>query len=88
MNAGKFKVDIVESVFDHGKYLEWIQENSKSIEEFQQNQGGEKLEEFNRLIQISNSELKNWELKFKMTKNLMIMLNWCILNILVDSGNQ
>ena len=34
----KFKVDIVESVFDHGKYLEWIQENSKSIEEFQQNQ--------------------------------------------------
>ena len=34
MNAGKFKVDIVESVFDHGKYLEWIQENSKSIEEF------------------------------------------------------
>ena len=58
MNAGKFKVDIVESVFDHGKYLEWIQENSKSIEEFQQNQGGEKLEEFNRLIQISNSELE------------------------------
>ncbi|EER31909.1 multifunctional urea amidolyase [Candida tropicalis MYA-3404] len=63
MNAGKFKVDIIETVFDHGKYLEWIQENSKSIQEFQQNQGGEKLEEFNRLIQISNSELEKQGVK-------------------------
>ncbi|KAG7660754.1 uncharacterized protein J8A68_005716 [[Candida] subhashii] len=59
MNAGKFKVDIVDTVFDHGKYLEWVQENSESIEEFQRQQGGEKLEEFNKLIQISNSELAN-----------------------------
>ncbi|KAI5953557.1 hypothetical protein KGF54_002929 [Candida jiufengensis] len=58
MNAGKFKVDIVDSVFDHGKYLQWIQENSESIEKFKQAQGGEKLEEFNKLIQISNSELE------------------------------
>ncbi|KAK6454008.1 urea amidolyase [Scheffersomyces xylosifermentans] len=58
MNAGKFEVDIIDSVFNHGKYLEWIQEHSDSIEEFQKNQGGEKLEEFNRLIQISNSELE------------------------------
>ena len=58
MNAGKFKVDIIETVFKHGKYLEWIQEHSDSIAEFQKNQGGEKLEEFNRLIQISNSELE------------------------------
>lgn len=57
MNAGQFKVDIVESVFDHTQYLEWVQENSKSIEEFQKNQGGDKMEEFNRLIQISNAEL-------------------------------
>lgn len=61
MNAGKFKVDIIDTVFDHGKYLEWIQENSQSIEEFQKNQGGDKLEEFNRLIQISNAELAKSE---------------------------
>lgn len=57
MYAGKFKVDIVESVFNHTQYMAWIQENSASIEEFQSAQGGEQLEEFNRLIQISNSEL-------------------------------
>ena len=53
-----FRVDIVDSVFDHGQYLQWIQANSESIEQFQQSQGGEKMEEFNRLIQISNSELE------------------------------
>lgn len=57
MNAGKFTVDIVDTVFDHAAYLRWVQEHSDSIEEFQKNQGGEKLEEFNRLIQISNAEL-------------------------------
>lgn len=57
MNAGQFKVDIVETTFDHTKYLHWVQENSASIEEFQKNQGGDKLDEFNRLIQISNAEL-------------------------------
>ncbi|KAG7765967.1 hypothetical protein KL946_002147 [Ogataea haglerorum] len=55
---GHYKVDMVESVFDHGKYLAWIQENSESIEEFQKKQGGEKLEEFKRLIQVSNAELQ------------------------------
>lgn len=59
MEAGHFKVDIVESVFDHEQYLRWIQANSDSIETFQQNQGGEKLEEFNRLIQVSNAELES-----------------------------
>lgn len=58
MNVGRFRVDIVDSVFDHGQYLQWIQANSESIEQFQQSQGGEKMEEFNRLIQISNSELE------------------------------
>lgn len=62
MNAGQFKVDIVDSVFDHTKYLEWVQANSESIEKFQQNQGGDKLEEFNRLIQVSNAELAKREL--------------------------
>lgn len=57
MAAGKFAVDMVESVFDHGEYLEWISQNSDSIEQFQQAQGGEKLEEFNRLIQVLNAEL-------------------------------
>ncbi|KAH3670929.1 hypothetical protein OGAPHI_000640 [Ogataea philodendri] len=55
---GHFKVEMSESVFDHTKYLEWVQENSESIAEFQKNQGGEKLEEFNRLIQVSNTELQ------------------------------
>ncbi|OWB76931.1 allophanate hydrolase activity protein [[Candida] boidinii] len=54
---GFFDVSVVESVFDHFDYLKWIQENSASIEEFRNNQGGEKLEEFNRLIQIANEEL-------------------------------
>lgn len=58
MEAGKFEVDIVDTVFDHEAYLHWVQENSASIEEFQKNQGGEKLEEFNRLIQVSNAELE------------------------------
>ncbi|EGV61905.1 urea amidolyase [Yamadazyma tenuis] len=57
MNAGKFKVDIVESVFDHSQYLEWVQEHTDSIDEFLKNQGGDKLEEFNRLIQVSNADL-------------------------------
>jgi urea carboxylase/allophanate hydrolase len=63
VNVGKFKVDIVDSVFNHGEYLEWIQTNSEAIEKFQQSQGGEKLKEFNRLIQISNSELDSSNVK-------------------------
>lgn len=59
MNAGQFKVDIVDSVFDHAKYLEWIQEHAHDIELFQKRQGGDKLEEFNRLIQILNAELES-----------------------------
>ncbi|ANZ74966.1 BA75_03140T0 [Komagataella pastoris] len=58
-NCGQFEVDIVDSVFDHTKYLEWIQANQESIQEFHDKQGGEQLAEFNRLIQIANEELKN-----------------------------
>ncbi|KAI3406369.1 hypothetical protein KGF56_000850 [Candida oxycetoniae] len=58
MDAGKFKVEIINTVFDHGAYLQWVQENSESIEEFQNAQGGDKLKEFNRLIQVSNKELE------------------------------
>lgn len=54
---GMFEVDIVESVFDHTKYLSWIQENSKSIEDFQKQQDGDKLQEFKRLIQVANEDL-------------------------------
>lgn len=54
---GKFEVDIVESVFDHTKYLSWIQENSESISKFQETQDGEKLQEFKRLIQVANEDL-------------------------------
>lgn len=63
MNAGKFQVDIVDSVFNHGEYLQWIQANSAEIEQFQQSQGGEKLQELNRLIQISNAELQKSDSK-------------------------
>lgn len=55
---GKFEVEIIESVFDHTKYLSWIQENSESIEAFQKTQDGEKLDEFKRLIQVANEELQ------------------------------
>ncbi|EGW35054.1 urea amidolyase [Spathaspora passalidarum NRRL Y-27907] len=65
MNAGKFKVDIIDTVFNHGEYLEWVKEHSQSIEEFQKQQGGEKLEEFNKLIQISNSELEKTDSKIE-----------------------
>ncbi|KGK38479.1 hypothetical protein JL09_g2359 [Pichia kudriavzevii] len=54
---GRFEVDIIESVFDHTKYLSWITENSDSIEEFQRQQDGEKLQEFKRLIQVANEDL-------------------------------
>ncbi|SCU95123.1 LANO_0E09362g1_1 [Lachancea nothofagi CBS 11611] len=56
---GQFPVQVEESVFDHKKYLEWIQENSESIEKFQKTIGGEKAEEFSRLMQESNAELEN-----------------------------
>lgn len=58
MNAGHFEVEIVDSVFDHEQYLHWVQANGQLIEEFVERQGGEKLEEFNRLIQVSNAELE------------------------------
>ncbi|ODV95968.1 hypothetical protein PACTADRAFT_40561 [Pachysolen tannophilus NRRL Y-2460] len=56
-NHGHFKVDIVESVFDHAKYLDWIQDNIDSIKTFVDSQSGEKKEEFSRLIQVANEEL-------------------------------
>lgn len=58
MNAGKFAVDIETAVFDNGAYTQWLEANKESIEEYQASQGGEKLEEFNRLIQISNLEIQ------------------------------
>lgn len=55
---GKFKIDVEESIFDHKKYLAWVDENIESITEFVENQGGEKADEFARLIQVSNAELE------------------------------
>lgn len=57
MLAGKFPVEIIDSVFDHEQYIRWIQENSESIDAFHKTQDGEKMEEFSRLIQVSNAEL-------------------------------
>lgn len=56
-SAGKFKVDIVESIFDHKKYLDWVQENSNSIDEFQK-KSGKKIEEVSDLIKQSNADLE------------------------------
>lgn len=57
INTGQFEIEIIDSQFDHTEYLEWVQANLASIEEFQRSQGGDKMEEFNRLIQVSNAEL-------------------------------
>ncbi|QEU62763.1 Dur1,2 [Kluyveromyces lactis] len=55
---GKFKIDVEESIFDHKEYLAWVNENIDSIVAFQEAQGGEKADEFARLIQVANAELK------------------------------
>ncbi|CAN3375771.1 hypothetical protein DIURU_003799 [Diutina rugosa] len=61
MNAGKFTVDITNTVFDHGSYTRWLEANAESIEDYRSKQGGERLAEFNRLIQVSNAELATLE---------------------------
>ena len=42
---GKFVIEIEESVFDHGDYLEWVAENKESIDEFaaRQLEGNEEI---------------------------------------------
>ncbi|SCU91648.1 LAMI_0E06722g1_1 [Lachancea mirantina] len=55
---GKFSVQIEEGVFDHKRYLEWIDKNIDSITKFQESQKGSKAEEFAKLIQVSNAELE------------------------------
>ena len=56
---GHFKVEVEDSVFDHGEYLQWIEKNIDSIRKFEQNQKGEKAAEFAKLIQVANEELAN-----------------------------
>lgn len=56
-NHGTFQVQMEDSVFDHEKYLSWITENSESIAEFQKSLGGDKKQEFNRLMELSEQEL-------------------------------
>lgn len=55
---GKFKINVEESVFDNKEYLAWIDENIESIVKFQEAQGGEKADEFAKLIQVANAELE------------------------------
>ncbi|CAI4283290.1 CCQ_1a_G0004010.mRNA.1.CDS.1 [Saccharomyces cerevisiae] len=55
---GVYKVNIEKSVFDHQEYLRWINANKDSITAFQEGQLGERAEEFAKLIQNANSELK------------------------------
>lgn len=60
---GQFKVKIEDTVFDHKDYLEWVQDNIESIEDFQKNQIGEKSAKFSQLIQTANSELEQSQSK-------------------------
>lgn len=57
MSVGKFDIEIIESTFDHGDYLKWLDQNAESIKKFQANQGSEQLQELSRLINVFNSEL-------------------------------
>lgn len=61
MNAGKFVVDITTTKFDHKEYQQWCDAHKELIDAYRESQGGERLEEFNRLIQISNAELATLE---------------------------
>lgn len=54
---GQYHIQIEDSVFDHGKYCEWLEEQSESIAAFAARQL-EGNEEISRLIQVSNAELQ------------------------------
>lgn len=54
---GTYEVEVNDIVFDHGDYLKWVHDNIESIQDFQENQKGEKFDEFVNLIQVSNNEL-------------------------------
>ncbi|SGZ40619.1 probable Urea amidolyase [Hanseniaspora guilliermondii] len=56
--AGNFKVDYEETVFDHKLYCDWLEENKESIEAFKASQNGEKSEEFANMIAASEKELE------------------------------
>ena len=58
MAAGKFRVDVIDTVFDHAQYRRWVDANSDSITAFQAARG-EQLDEFSRLIQVLNAELES-----------------------------
>lgn len=60
---GFFDVQMTSSVFDHTKYLQWVQEQADSIEKFKKSQSGEKMEEFSKLIKVANSDLKKTSVK-------------------------
>lgn len=57
-DAGNFKVDYEETVFDHKVYCDWLDENKESIEAFKTSQNGEKSEEFANMIAASEKELE------------------------------
>lgn len=58
-DAGTFKVDFEETVFDHKLYCDWLDENKESIDAFKASQDGEKSEEFANIIAASEKELAN-----------------------------
>lgn len=58
-DIGKFMVEIEETTFDHGAYQKWLDANEESITTFRESQEGEKKEEFTKLIQSANKDLKN-----------------------------
>ena len=55
---GKFDIQIEDTVFDHGKYLEWIDSEKDSINAFRDSQSSEMKEKFIKMIEESDVEVK------------------------------
>ncbi|ODV88470.1 hypothetical protein CANCADRAFT_146769 [Tortispora caseinolytica NRRL Y-17796] len=54
---GRYTIDITQSVFNHGEYCKWMEENKTSIDEYQKHVM-EGTEEIAKLIQVANDELE------------------------------
>ena len=55
---GRFDVKIEETYFDHGEYLQWVEQNKVSIEDFQLMQDSGMKDKFIKLIEQSDIEVK------------------------------
>lgn len=55
---GKFDIQIEDTIFDHGKYLEWIESEKDSIDAFRESQTSEMKDKFIKMIEESDIEVK------------------------------